>query len=421
MNVDLERMLHHYGELAVKVGLNLQPGQRLIVIGPLLNGGVALEAAPLVRQVVASAYRAGAPLVEVLWGDESLLFSRFVHGPNDSFGLYSSWLPSALVEHVEAGHAVISVYANDPDLLKDQDAERVGAAQQAVSRAVRPFRERISRNQTNWAVIAAASPSWAAKVFPDAAPERQLDLLWNAIARLCRLHDPDPIGAWTKHIETLTKRSEYLQRKQYASLKYRGPGTDLTICLPRGHIWVSARSNTRAGVPFTANLPTEEVFTIPHRAGVEGTVRASKPLSYSGTLIDGFSLTFKDGRVIALHAERGEAVLRQLVGTDDGAGRLGEIALVPHNSPVAQSGLLFYSTLFDENAASHAALGSAYRFTLDGGEGLDDQQFEAAGGNQSAVHVDFMLGSPELDIDGVCASGAIEPVMRKGDWAFDPT
>ena len=420
MNVDLDRMLHQYGELAVRVGLNLQAGQRLLVIGPLLNGGVALDAAPLVREIVASAYRAGAPLVEVLWGDEPMLFTRFAHAPADSFGAYSSWLPNALVEHVEAGHAVISVFANDPDLLRDQNAERVGTAQQAVSRAVRPFRERISRNQTNWAVVAAASPSWAAKVFPELHRERQLAMLWEAIGRLCRLDHPDPIAAWTKHIEALSARSDYLQRKQYAALKYRGPGTDLTIGLPEGHIWVSARSTTRAGVPFTANLPTEEVFTIPHKSRVDGTVRASKPLSYSGTLIDGFTLTFKEGRVVALAAERGEQVLRQLVSTDDGAGRLGEVALVSHNSPVAQSGLLFYSTLFDENAASHVALGSAYRFTLANGENMDDEQFERAGGNESAVHVDFMLGSPELDIDGVSQSGVSEPVIRRGEWAFEP-
>src|SRR5262249_53133771 len=371
-------------------------------------------------EIVASAYRAGAPLVEVLWGDEPMLFTRFAHAPADSFGAYSSWLPNALVEHVEAGHAVISVFANDPDLLRDQNAERVGTAQQAGSRAVRPFGERISRNQTNWAVVAAASPSWAAKVFPELHRERQLAMLWEAIGGLCRLDHPDPIAAWTKHIEALSARSDYLQRKQYAALKYRGPGTDLTIGLPEGHIWVSARSTTRAGVPFTANLPTEEVFTIPHKSRVDGTVRASKPLSYSGTLIDGFTLTFKEGRVVALAAERGEQVLRQLVSTDDGAGRLGEIALVSHNSPVAQSGLLFYSTLFDENAASHVALGSAYRFTLANGENMDDEQFERAGGNESAVHVDFMLGSPELDIDGVSQSGVSEPVIRRGEWAFEP-
>jgi aminopeptidase len=311
---------------------------------------------------------------------------------------------------------VLSVYANDPDQLKDEDPVLIGQAQQSVSHSVRAFREHISRNQTNWTVVAAAGSGWAARVFPGLPAEQQMARLWDAIGRLCRLDQPDPIAAWQTHLEALAARRDQLNAKQFAALRYAGPGTKLTIGLPEGHAWVSGRSVSSAGIPFAPNIPTEEVFTMPHRDRVDGTVRATKPLSYGGTVIEGFSLTFAEGRVVDVAAERGESVLRQLVGTDGGAARLGEVALVPHNSPVAQSGLLFYNTLFDENAASHVALGSAYKFTLAGGETMSNEEFERAGGNQSAVHVDFMIGSSVLDVDGVSKSGAVEPLMRHGDW-----
>jgi aminopeptidase len=416
MSADLEQRLRAYGELAVKVGLNLRAGQRLLIIGPLASGGVSLEAAPLVRHIVASAYQSGAAFVEVIWGDEALQLVRFQHAPRDSFGEFSNWLPKALFEHAEAGHAVLSVYANDPDQLKDQPAELVGAVQQAVSRGVRPFRELISRNWTNWTVVAAAGAGWAARVFPDLPREQQVPRLWDAIGALCRLDRPDPVVAWEEHLKALALRRDYLNAKRYTALTYAGPGTELTIGLPEGHLWVSGRSESRSGIAFAPNLPTEEVFTMPRADRVDGTVRSTKPLSYGGTVIENFELTFAGGSVVRVAAERGQAVLQQLVDTDAGAARLGELALVPHGSPVAQSGLLFYNTLFDENAASHVALGSAYKFTMSGGENMDDDAFERAGGNRSAVHVDFMIGSSALDVDGVLPGGTSEPLMRKGEW-----
>jgi aminopeptidase len=416
MDTDLDRMLRTYAELTVKIGLNLQPGQRLLIIGPVANGGCSLEAAPLVRRITAVAYDAGARLVETLWGDEALLGARLQHAPRDSFDEFSTWLPKALVEHVEAGHAVLSIYANDPDQLKEYQPDLVAAVQQTTARSVRPFREHISRNQTNWGVVAAAAASWAARVFPDLPPAQQMDALWDAIARLCRLDRPDPVAAWETHLAELAARTEYLNAKRYTALRYTGPGTRLTIGLPDGHVWVGGRSSSASGIRFAPNLPTEEVFTMPHKDRVDGTVRSTKPLSYGGTLIDGFSLTFAEGRVVDVTAEKGGDVLRRLVKMDGGAARLGELALVPHNSPVAQSGVLFYNTLFDENAASHVALGSAYTFTLRGGETMSDEDFERAGGNRSATHVDFMIGSPELDVDGVRADDSVEAVMRRGDW-----
>jgi len=414
---DCEQQLRAYGELTVKVGLSLRAGQRLLIIGPLASGGVSLEAAPLVRQIVAAAYRAGASFVETLWGDEAAQMARFHHAPRDSFGEFSSWLPRALVEHAEAGHAIVSVYANDPDQLKDEPPELVSAVQQAVSKAVRPFRELISRNQTNWTVVAAAGGGWAARVFPGLPPAEQVARLWDAIARLCRLDQPDPVAAWETHLAALARRRDHLNAKGYAALKYKGPGTELKIGLPNGHLWVSGRSESRFGIPFAPNLPTEEVFTMPHKDHGDGVVRSSKPLSYGGTVIENFSLTFEGGKTVKVTAERGQEVLQRLVDTDAGAARLGELALVPHSSPVSQSGLLFYNTLFDENAASHVALGSAYKFTMRGGESMEDAAFEHAGGNRSGVHVDFMIGSGGLDVDGVLPGGATEPLMRAGEWA----
>src|SRR3954463_2027768 len=407
MPTDFDRMLRAYADLTVRVGLNLQPTQRLLIIGPIANGGAALDAAPLVRAITASAYRAGARLVETLWGDEALLGARLDYAPRDSFTEFSGWLSDALVQHAAAGHAVLSIYANDPDQLKDAPQDLVGAVQQTTANHVRPFRDYISRNHTNWAVVAAAAPTWAARVFPDVAPAIQVQRLWDAIARLCRLDREDPIAAWETHLADLAARTDHLNAKKYSALRYTGPGTALTIGLPSGHTWVGGRSASAAGIRFAPNLPTEEVFTMPHKDRVDGTVRSSKPLSYGGTLIEGFSLTFAQGKVVDVKAARGEDVLRRLVSMDPGAARLGELALVPHNSPVAQTGVLFYNTLFDENAASHVALGAAYKFTLRGGETMSDEEFENAGGNRSAAHVDFMIGSPELDIDGVLPGGGV--------------
>ena len=414
--MDFERRMELYAELTVKVALNVQPGQRLLIIGPLANGGAALEAAPVIRKIAECAYDVGAAFVEAIYGDEALQLVRFKRAPRNSFGQYSAWLPRALQEHVEGGNAVLSVYANDPDLLKHQPPELVSTVQEATAREVRPFREQISRNQTNWAVVAAASPGWATRVFPNMSEEAATARLWDEISRLCRLDRPDPVAAWEEHLLNLERRAAFLNQRKYSALKYKGPGTDLTLGLPDGHLWVSGRTASRSGIPFTANLPTEEVFSIVHKDRADGWVRSSKPLSYGGTLIDGFSVRFAEGQVVEMKADKGEAVLKRLLEADAGARRLGEVALVPHSSPVSASGRLFYNTLFDENAASHVAFGSAYKFTLRGADAMTDDEFERAGGNRSAVHVDFMIGAADLDVEGVRDGDVAEPLMRAGEW-----
>jgi aminopeptidase len=405
-----------YADLIVRVGLNLQPGQRLII-----GNRVPFEAAPLVRAAAASAYRAGAPLVDAVWGDEQLTLTRLRLAPAGSFAEVSGWRMRAVLDHIERGDAGLFILAEDPDLLSGQDTERLGAMFKAMAEAGKPVSEAIGRNEFNWTVAALPIPAWAAKVFPELPSGEAFDQLWQLVARACRLHLPDPVAAWRTHLADLAARARYLTARAYTGLRFTGPGTDLSVGLPPGHRWIGGESATSAGITFAPNLPTEEVFTLPDRARAEGVVRASLPLSYRGCLIENFTLTLAEGRVVAAHAEREEAMLRQMLDTDAGASRLGEVALVAASSPVAAAGRLYYNTLFDENAACHLALGQAYKFTLQGGEALDDGAFAAAGGNNSATHVDFMIGSAAMDVDGLAAGGSAEPLLRQGEWAFSAT
>jgi aminopeptidase len=414
---DFEKRLAQYAELALTVGLNLQPGQRLLITN-VSSGGVALEAAPLVRQLATAAYRAGARFVDVLWADESIKVMRFAQAPRDSFEEYPTWQVAAELEYIERGDAVLSIKADDPDLLQAQDPALVGLARTVAWRHLAPVLKHIERNSTNWLVIAAATPAWAGRIFPELPPAQQVGRLWESIFAMCRVDTADPIAAWRTHVADLTARRDYLNRKRYSALHLTGPGTDLTVGLPAGHLWDSAGMPSKQGIQFIANMPTEEVFTLGDRDRVDGTVKATLPLSYGGTVIEDFTVTFAHGRAVSARAARGETVLRSLLDTDEGAARLGEVALVPHNSPIAQTGRLFLNTLIDENAASHLALGSAYRFSLQGGGNLSEKAFAAAGGNTSLVHVDFMIGSGELDVDGITDEDGVEPVMRRGEWAF---
>jgi aminopeptidase len=279
--------------------------------------------------------------------------------------------------------------------------------------------EKVSTNAINWCVVAAAGQEWAQKVFPELSAEKATEQLWEEIFQTTRIDQPDPITAWQGHIVNLRKRAKYMQAKQYTALHYSAPGTDFTLGLPSGHLWEGAQSMAQNGVAFTANMPTEEVFTLPDRNRADGVVTSTFPLSYAGMLIEDFQVTFENGRVVKVSAKKGEAALQKLVDTDEGSHRLGEVALVPASSPIAQRGHLFYNTLFDENASCHIAIGRAYRFTLTGGEELTDEEFISAGGNVSLNHVDFMIGSPKMDINGIKQDGTHEPVMRQGEWAFE--
>jgi len=408
---EFDQQIERYAEVIVRVGVNLQPGQRLYMRAPL-------AAAPLARAVARVAYQAGAPLVDVLWNDEQLALARLQHAPRDSFGEFAHWYVDSAMAAIERGDAFVSLVSDTPGLLAGQDQAAIAMMMQTAGRHSEPVGAQIQRNAVPWTVAGAANPGWADKVFPDAEADTRAALLWQAIFSACRINRPDPVAEWKSHIAELSARAAYMTGRRYSALRYRGPGTDLTVGLPAGHIWAGGGGNSLGGTPFVANLPTEEIFTLGHRERAAGVVRASRPLNLGGVLVEDFALTFKDGRVVEARAARGEEVLRRTLDADEGAARLGEVALVPTSSPIAASGLLFANTLYDENAASHLAVGRAYRFNLEGGTGMSEEEFGAAGGNFSTIHVDFMIGSAELEIDGLTTDGASEPVMRAGEWAF---
>jgi aminopeptidase len=415
-NFDL--LLKKYAEVTLRTGLNLRTGQDLVIGGPYTRG-VAIEAAPLVREIAAGAYHAGARYVDVIWEDPGLRLMRFQMAPRDSFDYLPAWRVDARLDHLKQADAFLTISADDPELLNGQDGALIGQELHAVAKVNKQVRDYISRNAVNRCVVAAAVPGWAARVFPKKTASGQVEELWKTIFMICRIDRPDPLAAWKAHDLELTARAEYLTAKAYDAFHYMAPGTDLTIGMPAGAFWKGGGAKSESDIYFIANLPTEEVFSLPHRERVDGTIRSSRPLSHGSTLIDDFSLTFEQGRVVRAEAKKGEEILRKLLATDENAGRLGEISFVPHSSPISQTGILFYNTLIDENAASHLAFGNAYRFSLQGGQGMDEAAFMAAGGNLSGVHVDFMVGSAELDVDGITREGAVEPVMRQGEWAYE--
>jgi aminopeptidase len=412
-----QELLRKYAEAIVKVGLNIRAGQRLVITNGTARG-VPPAGRDLAHAVTKAAYAAGARYVEVIWGDEEMHRIRLQHAPADSFDEYPKFIISGILGLIQKGDALLTISANDPDAYNGLDPARVAAMQKAHLENWQPISINVSRNAINWCVVAASSPAWARKIFPDLPQAEAEEKLWQAIFETTRATSPDPVAEWGEHIKNLRKRGDYLQAKKYSALHYKGLGTNLTLGLPPGHKWISAQALAENGVVFTANMPTEEVFTLPDRHRADGTVTATFPLSHAGSLIEDFSVTFENGRIVKVNAKKNEALLQKLVDTDEGSTRLGEVALVPASSPISKRGHLFYNTLFDENASCHIAIGRAYRFTLTGGEELTDEEFISAGGNVSLNHVDFMIGSPQMDIDGIKDDGTHEPVMRRGEWAM---
>jgi aminopeptidase len=406
-----DQLLDRYAELTVRSGVNIQPGQQLLVTAPL-------EAVPLARLVTEHAYRAGASLVTVLYSDEAATLARFRLAPDEAFDVAPGWLFNGMAEAFAQGTARLALVGEDPALLSGQDAGKVARANKARSIAYRPALEYISGFAINWSIVAFAHPAWARAVFPGLPEPEAVEKLWEAIFAVTRTDRPDPVAAWAEHSAELERRAAWLNEGRLGALRYSGPGTELTLGLADGHKWLAAGGRAKNGVFCIANLPTEEIFTMPHKDRVEGTVRATKPLSYGGTLIDGIRVRFEGGRIVEANADKGEEALRSLLATDEGAARLGEVALVPHGSPISQSGLLFQNTLFDENAASHIAVGQSYPDTIAGGGRKPKDELSRMGANESVVHVDWMIGSQEIDIDGLREDGGVVPVMRRGEWAF---
>jgi aminopeptidase len=391
-----EELLDKYAELTIRSGLGLKPGQQVLLTAPI-------EAIDLVRRITFHAYKAGASLVTTLYNDEQSTLLRYTAGQDAAFDAAPAWLFNGMAEAFRDGNcARLAIIGEDPALLAGQDPERLSRANRARSKAYKPVIELITQFATNWCIISAATPSHARNMFPQLPEAEAMQKLWNAIFKCTRADLADPIASWDAHNNALHARVKLLNEKRYAALKY---------------VWAGGASMARNGIMCNPNIPTEEVFTMPHRERVDGIVRSTKPLSYQGSMIEGISVRFEKGRIVEGSAEKGGDVFKKMISTDDGAARLGEVALVPHSSPISASGLVFNETLYDENAASHIAVGQAYSQNLEGTAEMSADQKLAAGMNTSLVHVDWMIGSGELDIDGISKDGKAEPLMRKGEWA----
>lgn len=404
-----ETRLDKLAALAVRVGLNLQKGQELVMTSPV-------EALPLVRRIAVHAYQAGATLVTPLIGDDEVALARYRHAAPEAFDVAPGWLFEGMAQAFRGNAARLAVVGDSPTLLAGQDPEKVARSNRARSIAYRPALELITSFAINWNLVPASTPGWAREVFPGLPEDEAVAKLWDAIFAACRVDVADPVAEWAAHNARLHARTSYLNEKDYFELRYRGPGTDLTLGLADGHLWAGGAEPAKNGITCNPNIPTEEVFTTPHRLRVHGTVRSTKPLAYAGTLIEDIVVRFEEGRIVEAHASKGEEVLSKVLETDEGAARLGEVALVPHSSPISASGLLFRNTLFDENAASHIALGQAYTTCLRDAAGVPMERLAERGANASLIHIDWMIGSGQLDVDGVTKDGAVEPLMRAGEF-----
>ncbi|WP_231946141.1 aminopeptidase [Acetobacter ghanensis] len=404
-------MLDRLGEVAARTGLNVAPGQQVIMTAPLY-------AVPLVRRITEHAYKAGASLVTTFYSDEETTLARYQYGEESTFDTAAGWLAAGMAEGFRSGAARMAITGSNPALLAGQNPDHVSRASKAASKVNRPAMEIITNFDVNWCIVAAATPAWAMQVFPDLPEQQAVEKLWQAIFSVSRLNGDDPVGQWEAHNAILHRRAAFLNDVRYDALHFSGPGTDLLVGLADGHDWAGGAEKAGNGIVCNPNIPTEEVFTTPHRLRVEGTVASTKPLSHQGTLIDGIKVRFEGGRIVEMHATRGQDVLERVLDTDEGARRLGEVALVPHSSPISRSGLLFQNTLFDENAASHIALGQSYSKCMRDTQGQDEAALAARGANSSMIHIDWMIGSGEIDVDGLDAQGGRVPLMRKGEWVI---
>lgn len=409
--LSFQEKLENYAELAVRVGSNLQKNQYLFV-------DVTIENIELARLIAKKGYEAGAKRVFIQYEDDIVTRLHYDNAPLNEFDHFPIWQSVEKEWLADHGAAFIKVKSSSPDLLKGVEAEKVANFQKAAGEGLSKYRQASMSNKISWTVMAAPSADWAATMFASLEHDKQVPALWEAIFKATRADLKNPVQAWKEHDATLTAKVKQLNDLNFLKLHYTAPGTDLTIELPQNHLWNGGGSKNAAGLDFMANIPTEEVFTAPFKDGVDGYVSSTKPLSYGGNIIDHIKLTFEKGRITKVEAAEGETVLKNLVATDEGSHFLGEVALVPHQSPISDSGLLYYNTLFDENASNHLAIGNAYAFCVKNGTTMTQQELAAIGLNRSITHVDFMIGSGEMNIDGIAQDGSITPVFRKGNWAF---
>lgn len=411
MKESFQKLFNQYVKLVVKIGVNIQPNQVLVISSPI-------ECADFARSMAEAAYHAGARDVVLKWNDELSARLRFLHAPEDVFDQFPQWEKELYLLNANNNAAFISIAASDPELMRDVDAGRLSRASKSRSTALREYYDRMMSNRNTWCVASVPTVSWAKKVFPGMDSDKAVEKLWNLIFQAARVDTEDPVAAWDSHKNQLKQRVDFLNASRFKTLHYQNSaGTDLTIELPEDHIWLGGADKTLEGVEFIANMPTEEVFTLPYKFGVNGRVVSTMPLNYLGKLIENFSFTFKDGKVVDFQAEKEEEVLKRMLETDENSAYLGEVALVPYHSPISDTKVLFYNTLFDENASCHLALGEAYRVCLKNGENMTKDELEKAGVNCSLIHEDFMIGSADMNITGITAEGKKVPVFIKGNWA----
>lgn len=409
---NFENLLNDYAKLAVKVGINIQKGQPLVVNAPI-------EAINFVRLIAKNAYELGASEVHVNWNDEILTKLKFENAPMEVFENYPKWFADGLEDYAKKGAGFLSISAQDPELLKEIDPKKIAANNKSASIALQEWRKYTMNDINPWCVISIPTKSWAKRVFPDVTDEEAVEKLWTAIFNATRMNLEDPVKAWEDHMTNLKEKVDFLNERRLKTLHYTSSnGTDLVVELPEGHIWAGGGAVDSKGTYFAPNMPTEEVFTMPLKTGVNGVVYSTKPLNYGGNTIDEFKLTFKDGKVVDYDAKVGKDTLSILLDIDEGAKHLGEVALVPHDSPISNSNIIFINTLFDENASSHFAFGKAYPTNIKGGENMTDEELEAHGVNNSLTHVDFMIGAKDMNILGETKSGEKIQIFKDGNWAF---
>ncbi|HEY9755101.1 MAG TPA: aminopeptidase [Oculatellaceae cyanobacterium] len=402
--------LDRLAQVAVHVGLRPSEGQEVFLTAPV-------EALPLVRLATQHLYRAGVSLVTTILDDPALSAARIRYAPDAAFDVAAGWFYEGVEKAFSNGAARMAITGSDPGALAGLDQARIGRAAKSQAVVYKPVSDLIVSSAINWSIFPSATRAWAKTVFPDLPERRAEKMLWDAIFKATRADAEDPIAAWDAHNKGLLARRAWLNEKHLSALHFRGPGTDLVVGLARGHVWAGGVSETKRGLRFNPNLPTEEVFSAPDRSRVSGYVTSTKPLSLRGSVLKGIRVTFADGGITQVTADQGQQVFERLIETDEGARFLGEVALVPHSSPISASGLLFYNTLFDENAACHIAVGQSYSKCIAGGAGMSDEELFSRGANRSNVHTDWMIGGVEVDVDGIGEDGSVQPIMRKGEWA----
>lgn len=406
-----DQLLDKYADLITRVGINVKPGQDVIIYAEI-------DQADLVHRIMHAAYALGANQVIVEWKDTILQREFLTHASEATLTNIPAWVSVRAESLMASQTSRISIVSNDPDGFSDVPSDRVSLYEQAYQRANTAVRQATMNNDVAWLVVSAAGKEWSQKVFPDVVADEAQDKLWQEIFKINRIsEDNDAIADWQEHIETLNEKAAWLNQQNFKALQYHSEKTSLTVGLAEDHIWEAAESFNKAGNRFVPNMPTEEVFTSPDYRHIDGTVQSTKPLSYSGVLITDIKLTFADGKVVAAEATTGQDTLQQLIQTDAGAASLGEVSLVPDDSPISNSDIVFYTTLIDENASDHLALGAAYPSNIKNGTQLSVADRQAKGQNDSIVHVDFMIGSADMDIDGVTQDGQLVPVFRQGNWA----